>query len=159
MGKHKNATKGRSNAQKGISPNPSSCVGEAGNTGHIVHDLRDKVVSLEEALLKMGASSKMPFHFAQCSRLPSEQSLSPEHQQSNPVPEDQMCYCIQVRVTLGEVGGDQLPPPHVWTGSLIVDMFQHWLKKWITGAVVLAPWEAILFFGWWLLKRGFLLVM
>ena len=79
MGKCKNATKGGSDTQKGISPTPSSHVGEAGNTGDVVHDLRDKVASLEEALSEMGASSKMPFHFVQCSRSPSEQSSSPEH--------------------------------------------------------------------------------
>ena len=41
----------------------SSCAGTAGDTGNVVHDLRDEVASLEDALLQMGASSKMPFHF------------------------------------------------------------------------------------------------
>ena len=105
MGKCKNPTKKGSNAQKCISLTPSSHLDEAGDTGdtgHVVYDLRDEVALLEEALSQMGASPKMPFHFAQCGRLPSEPSLWPEHQQSNPVPEDQMHYCIQVRVTLGE---------------------------------------------------------
>ena len=154
MGKHKNATKGGSNTQKGISPTPSSCVGEAGDTGDVVCDLRDEVASLEEALSQMGASSKMPFCFTWCGRLPSKQSLSPEHWQSNPAHEDQTCYCIQVRVTLGEGGGDQPPPPHAWTSLLIADMFQDGLEEWITEAVVLAPGEVILFFRWWLLKEG-----
>ena len=44
-------------------------------------------------------------------------------------------------------GGDQPPPSHAWSGSLIADMFQHSLKEQITKAVVLAPGEAILFFG------------
>ena len=45
MGKHKNATKGRSDAQKDIFSTPSSCMGEAGDTGDVVHDLRDDVAS------------------------------------------------------------------------------------------------------------------
>ena len=114
MGKHKNATKGGSDTQKGIFPTPSSHVGEVGDTGDAVHDLRDEMALLEDALLQMGTSSKMPFYFAQCGRSPSERSLSPEHQQSNPAHVDQMCYCIQVRVTLGEGGGDQPPPSHAW---------------------------------------------
>ena len=53
--------------------------GEACDTGEMVHDLRDEVTSLEEALSQMGASFKMHFHFAQSSRLPSEQSSLPGH--------------------------------------------------------------------------------
>ena len=64
MGKCKNAMKGGSDAQKGISPTLSSHVSEAGDTGDVVHDLRDEVASLEDALSIMGTSSKMPFHFA-----------------------------------------------------------------------------------------------
>ena len=63
MGNHKTNTKGGYDAQKGISPTPSSRAGDAGNTGDVVHDLRDEVALLEEALSQMGASSKMPFHF------------------------------------------------------------------------------------------------
>ena len=40
----------------------SSCAGEAGNTGEVVHDLREEAALLEDALSQMGASSKMPFH-------------------------------------------------------------------------------------------------
>ena len=47
-------------------------MGEAGNTDDVICDLRDEVVSFEEALSQMGTSSKMPFHFVQHSRLPSE---------------------------------------------------------------------------------------
>ena len=65
----------------------------------------------------------------------------------SPPHEDQMCYCIHIRVTLGEGGGDQPPPPHAWSGLLIADMFQEGLEQQITKAVVLAPGEAILFFG------------
>ena len=65
-----------------------------------------------------------------------------------------MHYCIHIRVTLGEGRGDQLPSPHAWTGSLITDIFQQCLEKRITKAVVLAPGEAILFFGRWSLNEG-----
>ena len=64
--------KGGADAQKGVSPTPSSLVGEAGDTGDVIHDLRDEVTSLEDALSQMVTSSKMPFCFAQCGRLPSE---------------------------------------------------------------------------------------
>ena len=100
----------------------------AGNTGNVVHDFRDEVPSWEEALSQMSASSKMPSCFVQCGRLPSEWSLLPEHQQSNPASEDQMCYCVQVRVTLGEGGGNQPLPPYAWPSSLIADMFQDGLE-------------------------------
>ena len=154
MGKHKNATKGGSDAQKVISPTLSSHVSEAGDTDDVVCDLRDKVASLEEALSQIGASSKMPFHFVWHDGSPSKWSLSPEHWQSNPAHEDEMHDCIQVIVTLGEGGGDQPPPSHTWTGSLIANMFQGGLEEWITEAVVLAPREVILLFGWWSLKEG-----
>ena len=81
MGKHKNAAKVGAIAQKGVSSTMSSHGGEAGDIGSAVHDLRDDVALLEETLSKMGSPSKMPFKFTQSSQLPSEQSLSPEHQQ------------------------------------------------------------------------------
>ena len=71
----------------------------------------------------------------------------PEHQQDHTTQEDQMCYCVQMRVTLWEGGGDKPPPSHAWSGLLIVDMFQEGLEEQITKAVVLAPGEAILIFG------------
>ena len=37
-------------------PLPSSHAGEAGDTGDVVHDLRDDLASLEEALSQMGTS-------------------------------------------------------------------------------------------------------
>ena len=43
--------------------------------------------------------------------------------------------------------GDQTSPSHAWSGSLIADMFQEGLEEQNTEAVVLAPGEAILFFG------------
>ena len=47
MGKHKNATNGGSDTQKAITPIPSSHAGKTGDTGDVVHELRDKVASLE----------------------------------------------------------------------------------------------------------------
>ena len=96
--------------KKGIYPLYLLMVGEAGDTGDVVHDLRDEVASMEETLSEIGTSSKTAFHFVQHSRSPSKGSLSPGHCQSNPAHEDQMCYCIQVRVTLGVGRGDQPPP-------------------------------------------------
>ena len=65
MGKCKNATKWGADTQMGISSSLSSCVGEAGDTGDVVHDLRDEVALLEDTLSQMGASSKMPSCFMQ----------------------------------------------------------------------------------------------
>ena len=53
-----------------------------------------------------------------------------------------MHYCIYIRVTLAEGRGDQPPPPHVWTSSLIADIFQEGLEESFTKAG-----EAILLFG------------
>ena len=71
----------------------------------------------------------------------------PECPQDHPAQEVWMHYCIHVRVTLGEGGGNQPPPSHTGSGSLIADMFQEGLEEQITEAVVLAPEEGILFFG------------
>ena len=150
MGKHKNATKGGSDCQKGISPTPLSHVGGAGDTGDVVHDL----ASSEEAWSQMGTSSKMPFCFVQCRRSLSEWSSSPEHQQNNLAQAYRTCYCVWVKETLGEGGGDQPPPPHVWTGLVISNMLHDGLEEQITKAVVWAPGEMILVFGWWSLKEG-----
>ena len=51
-------------------------------------------------------------------------------------------------------GGNQSPPSHTWSGSLIAEMFQDGCKDWITEPVVLAPGAAILFFGRHLCKEG-----
>ena len=48
-----------------------------------------------------------------------------------------------------------LAPFHAWSGLLITNMFQYGLKERITEAEVLAPGEAILFFGRWSCKEGF----
>ena len=49
---------------------------------------------------------------------------------------------------LGDSGGDQASPPHVWRGYLITDKLQEsWPEDHIVEAMVLSPGEAILFFG------------
>ena len=63
MGKCRNATKGEQMLKRASPPLLSHHVGEAGDTGDVVCDLRNKVASLEDALSQMGASCKMPFHF------------------------------------------------------------------------------------------------
>ena len=68
MGKHKKATRGEADAQKGTSPTPSSHGGEASvasDTGDAVHNLRDDVASLEEGLSWIGGLSETPFRFLQ----------------------------------------------------------------------------------------------
>ena len=72
MGKHKNATKGGSDTQRGISPILSFHAGEAGDMGDVGHNLRDEVALLEDILSEMGASSKMPFCFVWCSKSPCQ---------------------------------------------------------------------------------------
>ena len=58
-------------------------------------------------------------------------------------------------MTLEDGGGDQPPPPHLWEGGLITDMFQEtWPEDCITKAVVLLPGDAILFFSRCSKKKG-----
>ena len=156
MGKCKNATKGCAGAQKDVSPTPLFHGGEAGDTGNSVQDLMPEVGLLEKVLLQMGASSKMLFRFTQSSRLPSKLSLPPEHWwDCSMTPNDCMCVCIHLRVTLGEGRGNQPPPSHAWSGFLIADILQEACPKdWITKAIVLSLPEAILFFGRCSLKEG-----
>ena len=71
----------------------------------------------------------------------------PDHQPDHTIHENQMCYCIHIRVTFEEGGGDQPPSSHAWSGLLIADMFQEGFKEQITKAAVLTSKEAILFFG------------
>ena len=66
MGKYKNGTRRRADVQEGISLTPSFYAGEIVKTVDVVHDLRDEVESLEDALSQMGGSSKMSFHFMLC---------------------------------------------------------------------------------------------
>ena len=108
----------------------------------------EEVASLKEVLWQMGASSRTPFRFTWTSRFTSGWSLSPECKwDCSTTPEDQTCYCIQVRVPLGDGGNNQPSPSHVWSGSVIADILQEaWLRNWITEAVVLSLEEDILFF-------------
>ena len=56
--------------------------------------------------------------------------------------EDWTCYCIHIRVTLGEERGDLSPqPPHAWTSSSIADILQEGLEERIPKAMVLASGE------------------
>ena len=116
--------------------------------------LRDDVASLEDALSQMGASSKMPFHFMQHGRSPSEWSLSLEHWQSNPTHEDKMHYYVQFRVT--SWGRWRWPAP---TSSCMDQLINCWhVPGWPWrmnyGSSGLAHGEAILFLDWWSLKEG-----
>ena len=113
---------------------------------------------MEEVVLQTGAPFKTPFRFTPLSSLPSEWSLSPEHWWDHLMtPEDQMCYCIHVRVTLGEGRVDQPPPSHTWNGLLITNILQETCPRdHNTEAVVLALGEAILFFGRHLHNKGLL---
>ena len=128
MGKQNNTAKGGGKAPSNHSPTLLSHVGEAGDQCDAVQDLRDEVASLEEALSQMGTSSQMPFWFMQCDGFHSEQPLLLEHWADPSANKDWMCYCIHVRVTLGEGRGDEPPPPHVWTGSLNADIYQEGLE-------------------------------
>ena len=63
-------------------------------------------------------------------------------------PKDRRRYYIQVRVMLGDGGGDQLTPSHACGECLIANILQEaWPEDQITKAMVLSPGETILFFG------------
>ena len=91
----------------------------------------------------------MPFRFGRTSQSTLERLVSAEHWwHHSSTPKDRRCYCIQVRVTLGDRGCDQPQTTLVWGGCLITDIFQEaWSEDWITETVVLSPEEAVLFFG------------
>ena len=154
MGKQKNAVNGGGKTPSSHSPTLSSWVSKAEDPCDAVQDLRDQVASLEAALSQMGTSSQMPFQFTQCNGSPSEQSLLLEHQADPSTSKDWMHYHVHVRATLGEGRGNQPLTSHVWTSSLITDIFQEGLEEKMTKAMVLAPGEAILFFERWSLKEG-----
>ena len=62
---------------------------------------------------------------------------------------------MQVRVMLGDGGGDQPPPPYAWERGLITDILQEvWPDDHITEAMVLSPGEAILLFSRHSKKEG-----
>ena len=56
-------------------------------------------------------------------------------------------------MTLGKGRGDQPPPPHAWTGSLIAEIFQECLEERITKAMVLSPGEEILIILWEIISQ------
>ena len=109
----------------------------------------EEITSGEEVLLHPDASPKMLVRYGRTSQSPSERLVSSEHQWDNSSsPVDRRCYCIQVRVMLGDGGSDQPPLAHAWRGCLITNILQEaWLEDGITEAVVLSPGQAILFFG------------
>ena len=146
MGKHKTANKGGANSQKGTSFFPSSQDGEEGD---MLWDPKEEIAPGKEVLSHPNTSPKMPFRFKRTSQLPSERSVSSEHQwDCSPTPQDRRHYCIQVRVILGDRGGNQPPPSHAWGGCLITNILQEvWPEDQVTEAMVLSPGEAILFFS------------
>ena len=92
---------------------------------------------------------KIPFRFRRTSWSPSERLVSSKHWwDCSPTPEEGRCYFIQIRVTLGDRGGNQPPLSYAWGGWLITNILKEaWQKDWITEAIVLSPGKAILFFG------------
>ena len=94
MGRCKNVTKTGREVQGYTSPTPSFQGGKAEDTAP---DL------IEEVLTQIGMSPKVPFRFTQSNRLPSTHSLSPEGGQAcSMTPDNKMCYCIPIRLTLEE---------------------------------------------------------
>ena len=73
----KTANKGGCTLAERHFPFPLLQDGEEGDT---VQDLIEEIAAMEEVLPHMDASPKMPFRFRRTSQLPSERSVSPEHQ-------------------------------------------------------------------------------
>ena len=117
--------------------------------GDVVWECIEEIASGEEVLLHLGTSPEMPFWFRTTSWSPSERSLSSDHWwDHSSTPKDTRCYCIQVRVMLGDGGGNWPPPTHAWVGCFIFDILHEaWPEDQITETMVLSPGEAILFFG------------
>ena len=140
-------------AQKSVSPTPSSHRSEAGDTGDAVDDLRADVDSLNQRISQMGNPSKMPFRFIQSSWLPSKWSLKPECQHDHPIYEDQMCYYVHIRVTLveGEATSPSFPCIQWFINCRYVSRGSWRVDYWSCNP---CHREAILFFGRWSLKEG-----
>ena len=104
---------------------------------------------MEEVLSHLDASPRASFRFGRTSQSPSERSVSSKHWHYHSLtPKDRRCYCIWVRVTLGDREGDYPPPSRAWGGCLITDILQEaWLEDQITKTMVLSPGESILFFS------------
>ena len=100
----------------------------------------------------------MPFRFTQSSRLPSACFLLLDNQWAySTAPDDWTCYCVHLRVTLGDRRLINPPPSYTWSGSLITDILQEACPgDQITEAVVLVLGEAILFYGRHSLQEGLL---
>ena len=147
MGKCKNTTEGGGGMQNGASPTPSSHWGEQGDTGNTAKDIIGSSID-GGGVLTERHSFQDTLQITQLSRLPYKWSPSPEyHWDHSTTPDNQMYYCIHVRVTFGEGRGDQPPPSHAQNRSLIADILQETCPRdCITEAVVLALGEAILFF-------------
>ena len=137
---------GGANLQKGASLFPLLQDGEDGN---VLRDPVEEIASVEEVLLYPDTAPKLSFRFWITSQLPSERLVSSEHWwDCSPNPKDRRHYCIQVRLMLGDGGGDQPLLSHVWGGCLSTDTLQGTCPEdQITEAMVLSPGEAILFFG------------
>ena len=56
-----------------------------------------------------------------------------------------MKYCLEIQVTLTEELGSIPPPSHSWMAPLVEDMLQE-ARAGLTGAVVIGPGRAILFY-------------
>ena len=103
MDKHRDAAKSLG-VQMDASPTLLSHGGELSDTAQ---DQIEEVALMEEVLSQMSESLRTPFRFIQLSRLPSVHSLSLECWWAYlTTPNDQMGYCVHVRVTLGEGRGD-----------------------------------------------------
>ena len=121
------------------SPTPSFCEDEPEDTAQ---------EPIEEVPTPAGKPHPEPFRFTWLSKSPYIHSLSSDDEwPCSKSPDQQMCYCIHIKVMLGGRGGDQPPPSQAWNGLLVANMLQDGLNQWITEVVVIAPGEAILCFG------------
>ena len=149
MGKHKNATKGGEDAQKGASlllhlmeGRQVTQVMQFTTWGMMWHHWR-------RHCLRWVLLPKCPFdlHYAADCSLNDLYHLSVYkitwYTKTG-------CAIVSSLEWLWGKGRWPAPTSHAWSGLLIADMFQDGLEEWITKAVVLVPGEAILFFG----RRG-----
>ena len=102
--------------RRNTSPTPSFCGGEPEDT---TYDL------LEEVSLQMGMSPQSTFqiHWIKQITLHMVSITSGYMSTLDMTPGNWMCYCIQHQSDSRGGGGDQPPPSHAWSGSLIANMF------------------------------------